>query len=368
MKGRLLALGLAACCCGLFSCAGPAANIHIETSRPQKPAWAQGELLPPDGFMYFLGTALGVNSLQEGRKQAMDAALAQAAEYIGTSIEADAEQHDGTTGSKRESRIKTKTKALITRAEAEEMYTERTRRFEAGLTLEFWDVYLLVKVPRLNLWSAQKDLAAEREQRLDHVFAELQQAQALLAQKKALLAFQRAKDAQKNLAAIAGPSAQRAQLQAEVEKIYEQARRAATSFTSLVTAPSSAMGSAFQQALEAALSSKGFQPVARIANISTEKIKRIVEGGRFDVQGALHPSLAFVVLSSLRAERGGMAFGQQAIYLYTRLQLIDPQTGDILFVHSQRTREFGQSLEDAERVTAMAAGEAAAAAVAERLK
>jgi len=345
----------------VIACAGPKAHVEIETSAPRMPYWAKGHVPEPGGHMFFLGTVQGAATLDKGRQRAMESALAQAARYIGTHIE----QKSGGAAGKEEREAKTR--ALISRARQDDIYTERTRRIEPGVTIDSWDVYLLVAIPWVTLEAERSRKAGESEKLMDEAQDLVQQARRLLRRGKALRAHARAQEAEERISRVEGASKRRAKVGAAVKDLLARTRRAARSFVLLTSARDRAVAEAFRDTLEGKLSAAGFRAVAIPAPIPPQRVESVVGGGPFRLGSRLGRDTAYAVLATVQIEPGGVVFGKRAANAHIRLVVIATRSGDRLITLTEHTREFGPGLPLAARNAARAAAQKAAKAILKKL-
>ncbi len=145
---------------------GVSVKVIKNTSRPEKPSWV--DRLPVESSsLYFVGIKTKASTLDEGQKEAMQDALSQIANYLGTTVnynmEIERKNHEKiTTGY-----IKVKSGTKVIEASVADTYYIKTT-YIGNRTIEEYDVYVLVKLPKYVI---PKILAANKEEKEKKVMA-----------------------------------------------------------------------------------------------------------------------------------------------------------------------------------------------------
>ena len=146
------------------ACAAEAPAVVRTASSPKTPAWLV-KVQQEGDTLYFSGAREGATSLEEGTDAAMQVARAHAAEYIGVDVSSEHKDVMSTDlGSDRvQDTVKGRATALIRSARMADVYYEKFSRRAGATTIDRFDVWVLIKVPRA-------ELEAERaHQRGEHV-------------------------------------------------------------------------------------------------------------------------------------------------------------------------------------------------------
>ena len=159
MRSRLLALTALALACG-----GEKPAVKTSSS-PRPPAWLAKAPSSPEA-LYFSGAKEGAPSLEEGKASAVESARSQAAQYIG--VEISAEHHDVMSTEEAENKakdtVKSRANAMLRSAELADVYYERISREVGAGTIDRYDVWVLLKLPRAEVDKERQRQAQEAQQ------------------------------------------------------------------------------------------------------------------------------------------------------------------------------------------------------------
>ena len=141
MTGRLAAAALALC-----ACAAPA-RIVREGSAARKPDWIAHP--PQDGeTAHFVGLSSAAETLEAGQRAAISDALAQAARFIGSAIEAKSSSYLDDVRQDIAQQIQLHAAAKLRGCAMVDWYYERITRVDASFSLTKYDVYVLIRYDR----------------------------------------------------------------------------------------------------------------------------------------------------------------------------------------------------------------------------
>lgn len=146
--------------CFLASCATMAKpQIEWTESKPP-PSWLT-QIKNDKTYFYYRGSHVRAESLEAGEKAARQNAYSQVAEYLKTDLES---EYTGTVTDYEQDHkdvIKTRSEALIQKAEVVDSYYKTMTRIDPHSTLTRFDVFVLVRYPRLE---ADKELKRQQDE------------------------------------------------------------------------------------------------------------------------------------------------------------------------------------------------------------
>jgi hypothetical protein len=183
-----LALLLAAC--------GSDKPAAIKTaSSPKPPAWL-ARATSDAQTLYFSGAKEGASSLEDGKEAAIEAARSQAAQYIGVEISAEHSDVMSTEEAENKAKdtVKSRATAMVRSAELADVYYEKISREAGSGTIDRFDVWALIKLPRAEI---QKERDRQQQEARETVAAALGRYREGLEQEKAgdpLAGLQRYRD------------------------------------------------------------------------------------------------------------------------------------------------------------------------------
>ena len=341
----MAAAGLGALLC---ACGEPPPSVIRTSSSPKQPAWMMRQPSEP-GYLFFMGTKPGAESLDEGKTAAMDKARDEAAKYIGVSISSEftstASTDAGRDSVEATDTVKSRTAALIKSAELADVYWEKNSRIAGATTIDRWDVSVLMKLPKAELDAERKRQEEEAKATASSMLARFREGQALEKQNQPLPALVRYRDAVTPLKGI-GRSVDTGDgqlktagqlLQAATDsaaKVQQKARRVILIGSDLVTGP-----------LTQGLSKKGFSAAAR-AGLNDQAALQVARGD----------GLPYVIVVKSVTTPGGQAFGQVAAQVALDVRALDAQSGATVASTQKTAKAFGRQPDAAERAAALEAG------------
>ncbi len=340
MRTSLFAL-LALCACG------PEKLAAVKTtSSPKPPAWLTKAPSGGDA-LYFTGAKDGSASLEEGKDSAMEAARGQAAQYIG--VEISAEHSDVMSTEEAENKAKdvvqTRANAVVRSAELADVYYEKISRESGSGTIDRYDVWVLIKLPRAEIEKERARQADEAKTAVRTSLARLREAQVHEKAGNVLAALIRYREVVSQMkgvgqsvetgdAEIANAGRLRQVAQDAANAVQAKARRA------ILVAPDWVAGAVTQ-----ALSAKGF--TAR------------TQAG-FDEAAALAAAKAqgmpWVIVVHATTTPGGQVFAQVAASAALDVRALDAQSGAVVASAQKQAKGVGRTPEAAQQAAASAAG------------
>lgn len=149
-----------ACAAG---CAAEGPQLVKTASAPKVPAWVV-KTPQSDDTLYFSGARDSASSLEEGTDAAAQSARGHAAEFIG--VELSSEHKDVQSTEIAENRVtdmvKSRTAALLRSAEVADVYYEKWSRRAGQTTIDRFDVWVLVRLPRREVETERQRQKSEQ--------------------------------------------------------------------------------------------------------------------------------------------------------------------------------------------------------------
>ncbi len=298
--------------------------------------------------LYFSGAKEGASSLQEGQDSALEAARSQAAQYIGVEISAEHSDVMSTEEAENKAKdtVKSRATAMVRSAEVADVYYEKTSRdVGGGSTYDRFDVWVLIKLPRVEI---EKERERQKQEAAGTVKAALGRYREALAQEKAgdeLAALVRYRDV---LAQLKGqgqsvetgdaeiPSSGRLRQLAQDAAAASQAkvRRA------IVIAPDWVAGAVTQ-----ALSAKGF--AAQTQSGMNEQAA---------LATAKSQGTPWVIVVHATTTPGGRVFAQVAATAALDVRALDARSGAVVASAQKQAKGVGRTPEAAQQAAASEAG------------
>ena len=338
--GLAAALVCAAC--------GPEKPAAIRTSSsPKQPAWL---IKPPQAAdaLYFSGAKEGTDSLEAGKDAAMSVARDQAAQFIGVSITS---EHSDTMSTDLAAdqitdKVKSKAQAMIRSAALEDVYWEKISREAGSGTIDRFDVWVLLKLPKVELEKERQRQADEAKQTARSSLARLREGQAQEKAGNLLAALVRYRDVvtqtkplDRNLDTGDAQVATSGQLRQVAEDaaaaVQARARRA------VIVSPDWAAGPIIQ-----ALSAKGFTAQMGADEASARA-------------AALSAGMPWVIVVKAQTTPGGKIGVQVAASTVLDVRIMDAISGAAVASTQKQAKEWGRTPEAAQQAAAGAAGMAA---------
>ncbi|MGZ6142469.1 MAG: hypothetical protein ACXWLM_03970 [Myxococcales bacterium] len=333
-----------------FAC-GPEKPAAVKTaSSPKPPMWLVKA--PSDSAtLYFSGAKEGAGSLQEGQDSALEAARSQAAQYIGVEISAEHSDVMSTEEAENKAKdtVKSRATAMVRSAELADVYYEKISREAGSGTIDRFDVWVLIKLPRAEI---QKERDRQQQESRETVKAALGRYREALAQQQAgdeLAALVRFRDVVSQLKAqgqnvetsdAAIPTSGRLRQLAQDAAAASQGkvRRA------IVLAPDWVAGAVTQ-----ALSAKGFS--AQTQSGGSEQAA---------LAAAKSQGTPWVIVVHATTTPGGRVFAQVAASAALDVRALDARSGAVVASAQKQAKGVGRTPEAAQQAAASEAGLGAA--------
>jgi len=345
--------GLTALLLGACGADKPAA---VRTSSALKePAWLIKPPQSADAY-YFSGAKEGSDSLEAGKDSAMSVARDQAAQFIGVSISS---EHSDTMSTELAAdqvtdKVKSKAQAMIRSAAVEDVYWTKISREAGSGTIDRFDVWVLLKLPKAELAKEQKRQADEATQTAHSSLARLREAQAQEKAGNLIAALVRYRDVvaqtkplDRNLDTGDKQISSSGQLRQIAEdaaaQVQAKARRA------VIVAPDWAAGPIIQ-----ALSAKGFTAQSGADENSARATARAT-------------GMPWVIVVKAQSVPGGRIGVQVAASTVLDVRVMDAQSGAAVASSQKQAKEWGRTPEAAQQAAAGTAGVAAGNEVAAAL-
>ena len=341
MKRAAVAVALIAAACG------PERPAAVKTaSSPKQPAW-MARTTSDSQTLYFSGAKEGASSLEEGKDSALEAARGQAAQYIGVEISAEHSDVMSTEEAENKAKdtVKSRANAMVRSAELADVYYEKISREAGSGTIDRYDVWVLIKLPRAEI---EKERDRQKQEASETVKAALGRYREALAQEKAgdeLAALVRFRDALSQLKGQAQnvetgdkeiPSAGRLKqlVQDAAAASQGKVRRA------IVIAPDWVAGAVTQ-----ALSAKGF--AAQTQPGASEQAA---------LAAAKAQGTPWVIVVHATTTPGGHVFAQVAASAALDVRALDARSGAVVASAQKQAKGVGRTPEAAQQAAASEAG------------
>ena len=340
MRSRLFAaLALAAACGG----GKPALKT---ASAPKPPGWLVRVPSSPE-TVFFSGAKEGAETLEDGKASALESARSQAAQYIG--VEISAEHSDVMSTEEAENRakdtVKSRATAMLRSAEVADTYYERISREVGNGTIDRYDVWVLIRVPRAEVERERERQRAEAKETARAALARLRDGAELekagnlgaalgryrdaLSKAKAVLQSTETGDAEIATAGQLGSSAQDALARAQ-----SKWRRA------LVVAPDWVGGAVAQ-----ALGKQGFTATMQDGLDEASALQQAKAQGT-----------PWVIVVHATTTPGGPVFAQVAATAALDARALDAGSGAVVASTQKQARGMGRTPDAARQAAAMEAG------------
>lgn len=143
----------------------------LYSSQKKRPKWI---VKPPKlkEDLYFVGTKTGSESLDEGKKSAVDGAVKEIVEFFGITAKTSYEEKASYFSTKILDQIQTKGEARIAGLDVEEMYYEEWQEEEGRKT---YNVFVLIRYPKEELEKEKRRLIKEEERKRKEAQAMIKQ-------------------------------------------------------------------------------------------------------------------------------------------------------------------------------------------------
>ena len=340
MGSRLLAAALT-----LAACASEKPAIKTSSS-PRPPAWmakapASGESL------YFSGAKEGAGSLEEGKASAVESARSQAAQYIGVEISAEHRDVMSTEEAENMARdtVRSRANAMLRSAELADVYYEKISREVGAGTVDRYDVWVLLKLPRAEVEKERQRQAQEAQQTAAAGAARYREGRNLESQGDLIGALIRYRDALAKAKDVAGVTPTGDREVTTASALAQKAQDAAAAARgrarrAIVVAPDWAAGAVAQ-----ALAKQGFtaqMPAGSGENAALAQAK---------AQGT-----PWVIVVHATTTPGGKVFAQVAATAALDVRALDARSGAVVASTQRQAKGVGRTPEAAQQAAVSEAG------------
>ena len=316
------------------------------TSSPKPPAWL-ARATSDSQTLYFTGAKEGASSLEDGKESAVEAARSQAAQYIGVEISAEHSDVMSTEEAENKAKdtVKSRATAMVRSAELADVYYEKISREAGSGTIDRYDVWALIKLPRAEI---QKERERQQQESSETVKAGLGRYREGLAQAKAgdvLAALVRFRDV---LAQLKGQAQNIGTGDAQIPtsgRLKQLAGDAAAATQTkvrraILVAPDWVAGAVTQ-----ALSAKGF--TARAQPGASEEAA---------LAEARAQGTPWVIVVHASTTPGGQVFAQVAASAALDVRALDARSGAVVASTQKQAKGVGRTPEAAQQAAASEAG------------
>ena len=341
MRSSLAALAALA----LVACGGEKPAVRT-TSAPRPPAWLAR--VPGSGeALYFSGAREGAASLEEGKASAIESARSQAAQYIGVEISAEHRDVMSTEEAENMARdtVKSRATAMLRSAEVADVYYERISREVGAGTVDRYDVWVLLKLPRAEVEKERQRQAQEAAQSAAAAVARYREGRALEAQGDVMGALARYRDALAKAKDVPGGTPTGDREMATASALAQRAQDAAAAARgkarkAIVIAPDWVAGAVTQ-----ALSRQGFSAQTQSGGSENAALSQARAQGT-----------PWVIVVHATTTPGGRVFSQVAATAALDVRALDARSGAVVAATQKQAKGVGRTPEAAQQAAASEAG------------
>jgi hypothetical protein len=341
VRGRLVALAALA-----LSACGSEKQAVKTSSSPKPPAWL-AKAPASSEMLYFSGAKEGASSLEDGKTSAIESARSQAAQYIG--VEISAEHHDVMSTEEAENMardtVKSRANAMLRSAELADVYYERISREVGAGTIDRYDVWVLLKLPRAEVEKERQRQAQDAQQTAAAGAARYREGREQEKRGNIIGALLRYRDAVSKSKAVAGSTPTGDREIATASALLQRAQDAASAAQgkarrAIVIAPAWVAGAVTQ-----ALAKQGF--AAQMQGESSESAA---------LAQARAQGMPWVIVVRATATPGGPVFAQVAATAALDVRALDAQSGAVVASAQTQAKGVGRTPEAAQQAAASEAG------------
>jgi len=331
----------------VLSACGPDKPAAVKTSSsPKQPAWLT-RATNDSSALYFTGAKEGASSLDDGKDSALEAARSQAAQYIGVEISAEHSDVMSTEEAENKAKdtVKSRANAMVRSAELSDVYWEKISREAGSGTIDRYDVWVLIKLPRAEIDNERARQKAEAKETAKAAVARYREA---LAQQKLgdeLAALVRFRDALSKVKGL-GQSTETGDAEiASAGQLLQLAQDAANTSQgkvrrAIVVAPDWVAGAVTQ-----ALGKQGFTAQTQSDMDEQAALKQ-----------ARSQSTPWVIVVHATATPGGRVFAQVAATAALDVRALDARSGAVVASAQKQAKGVGRTPEAAQQAAASEAG------------
>jgi hypothetical protein len=341
VAGRLLAVAALA----LAACGGEKAAIKTSSS-PRPPAWL-AKAPTSSETLYFSGAKEGAGSLEEGKASAVESARSQAAQYIGVEISAEHRDVMSTEEAENMARdtVRSRANAMLRSAEVADLYYEKISREVGAGTVDRYDVWVLLKLPRAEVEKERQRQAQEAQQTAVAGVARYREGRDLEKKGDLIGALVRYRDALAKAKEVAGATPTGDREIGNASALAQKAQDAASAARgkarrAIVVAPDWVAGAVAQ-----ALAKQGFtaqMPAGAGESAALAQAK---------AQGT-----PWVIVVHATTTPGGKVFAQVAATAALDVRALDARSGAVVASAQKQAKGVGRTPEAAQQAAASEAG------------
>jgi len=338
---RLAALAVLA----LLACGGEKAAVKT-TSAPAPPAWLAKAPSSADS-LYFSGAREGAGSLEEGKASAVESARSQAAQYIGVQISAEHRDVMSTEEAENMARdtVRSRASAMLRSAEVADVYYERISREVGAGTVDRYDVWVLLRLPRAEVEKERQRQEQEAREAAASALARYREGRNLESKGDQLGALIRYRDALARCREVPGSTPTGDREIATAAALAEKAQDAAGAAQgkarrAIVLAPDWVAGAVTQ-----ALAKQGFSSQTPAGSSETAALAQAKAQGT-----------PWVIVVHATATPGGRVFAQVAATAALDVRALDARSGEIVASAQKQAKGVGRTPEAAQQAAASEAG------------
>ncbi len=315
-------------------------------SAAKPPAWMVKAPSSSD-TLYFTGAKEGASSLEDGKASAVESARSQAAQYIGVEISAEHKDVMSTEEAENMARdtVKSRANAMLRSAELADFYYEKISREVGATTVDRYDVWVLLKLPRAEVEKERQRQAQDQQATAAAGVARYRDGRDLERQGNVIAALVRYRDALAKAKSVAGSTptgdGQIATAGALLQKSQDAASAAqGKARRAIVVAPDWAAGAVTQ-----ALSKQGFTAQTQEAASETAALAQAKAQG-----------MPWVIVVRGSTTPGGRVFAQVAATAALDVRALDAQSGAVVASAQKQAKGVGRTPEAAQQAAASEAG------------
>lgn len=315
-------------------------------SAPRPPAWMT-RTTSDSQTLYFSGAKEGSSSLEDGKDSALEAARSQAAQYIGVEISAEHSDVMSTEEAENKAKdtVKSRATAMVRSAELADVYYEKISREAGSGTIDRFDVWVLIKLPRAEIENERNRQQQESKETVKASLGRYREALAQDKQGNPLAALVRYRDVISQLKGM-GQNTETGDAEiGSAGKLRQLAEDAASSAQAkvrraIVIAPDWVAGAVMQ-----ALSARGFAARAQPALSEDAALAQAKAQGT-----------PWVIVVHATATPGGRVFAQVAASAALDVRALDARSGAVVASTQKQAKGVGRTPEAAQQAAASEAG------------
>ena len=339
-------MGIAAlAACALCACGGEKPAVKT-SSTPRPPAWLAKAPSSPD-MLYFSGAKEGAASLEDGKASATESARSQAAQYIGVEISAEHRDVMSTEEAENMARdtVKSRANAMLRSAELADVYYEKISREVGAGTVDRYDVWVLLKLPRAEVEKERQRQAQEAQQTAAAGVARYREGRDQERKGNVIGALVRYRDALAKAKSVPGSTATGDREIASASALLQRSQDAASAAQgkarrAIVIAPPWVAGAVTQ-----ALAKQGFSAQTQGETSESAALAQAKAQG-----------LPWVIVVRATTTPGGPVFSQVAATAALDVRALDAQSGAVVASAQKQAKGVGRTPEAAQQAAASEAG------------